>query len=127
MKQLFLGILILAVLLINLREWVAISTFKMEQSVIAEKLCVNKNEPRSSCHGQCFLSGLLLDLHDDNTSQKGTMILDMERQLLICQSPKPFSIRSLPEEKPGIPHYNSKLTSGYAHELLDPPRALPII
>jgi hypothetical protein len=42
-----------------------IGYFQLNQKYIAEVLCINKENPVSSCHGQCFLKRSL-DLAEDS-------------------------------------------------------------
>ena len=49
-------ILLLIMLTITFSKWVIIAQFTINQKYITEKLCINKNKPRSCCHGKCFLA-----------------------------------------------------------------------
>ncbi len=61
-------ILFLVMFTVTFSKWVIIAEFKYNQKYISENLCVNKNKPRSCCHGKCFL-GKQLDKDEKGDAQ----------------------------------------------------------
>ncbi|MCB0514553.1 MAG: hypothetical protein R2798_14130 [Chitinophagales bacterium] len=55
MKQIFVILLALLVILINFREAAIFVSFKYNQEFIAQYLCINRDKPEMQCHGKCHL------------------------------------------------------------------------
>lgn len=49
-----------------------VTYFELNRDYIAKVLCINREKPVSSCHGQCFLSRNL-DLANEATTDEGTV------------------------------------------------------
>jgi hypothetical protein len=60
MKQIGAIILLLVMLSVTFSKWLIIAQFRLNQQYISENLCVNKNKPKSCCHGKCFLGKQLV-------------------------------------------------------------------
>lgn len=74
-------ILLLVMLTVTFSKWVIIAEFKINQKYISENLCVNKNKPRSCCHGKCYLGKQLVkDEKSDaqDLPQKGKEKVDIQ-------------------------------------------------
>lgn len=72
-----IGIVVL--LLVQSKEWVAIGSFKVHQKTIAKKWCTSANEKNNCCAGKCWLTRILDNIHD-NESSEGVLQQLEERQ-----------------------------------------------
>ena len=56
MKKVITYGLILSVLLVSLSKAVVVTSFLVNQDLIASKYCENKNAPQKKCKGNCYLN-----------------------------------------------------------------------
>lgn len=45
----------------GMQGFIAFSFFKLNQNAIEQTACVNKNRPKTKCHGKCYLKRKLLE------------------------------------------------------------------
>lgn len=120
MKNLLVSILCIAFVLLSSKEWVAITSFKWNQEEIAQNFCVNKFKEGSCCEGSCFLTGLLIDMHDERETPQ--LILEWERMPLFIQETSYEGFFNLSMSAEEIPYVSRAQKSDYTYSLLDPPR-----
>ena len=99
-----------------------IAYFNLNREYIAEVLCINKEGPLQTCHGQCFLK-TNLNLAEESTS-KGAEVPLTKRQVefpafVISELAFKFNSGSMIIER--ISHYRLFTSPGYSHIPFRPP------
>jgi hypothetical protein len=56
--------------------------FKLNQSNIESRLCINKSKPLKKCHGKCYLKKLLKE-RNDKKNQPSSLTFSSEQNLWI--------------------------------------------
>lgn len=77
MKLIAIPILVLVLLVQSFAKWVIIHNWEMNQGIIANELCRNKEKPALKCGGKCQLAKSLAHEKEHNshgTTEKGTGI-----------------------------------------------------
>lgn len=98
MRVTLVSILILSFLLNASQEWMAITSFKLHQTEIADKYCINKFKKGSCCEGSCFLGNWLIDLNDEQ--ENPLLVMPSEKltlffaQLVISEETAPLPMSS---------------------------------
>jgi len=93
-KQLWVGMLTLAVLIQALDRGLLWSGFYLNQRYIAENLCENRGQPLLHCDGHCQLRKAL-DKLDDKKEQR--LPKEAKTEVLICETWAPLWVDPLPE------------------------------
>ena len=65
MKKVFTIFLSVTVLLCSLSNGVVFAFFKIQQSDIVERLCINRSQPEKKCEGKCFLKNRFEEKNND--------------------------------------------------------------
>jgi len=58
-------------LLIGLQQVIIVIYFKLNQSAIEQRYCINKNKPERQCHGTCYLKKQLQETENADSSSTG--------------------------------------------------------
>lgn len=82
MSRPFAIILSIFILLSSMNNIVQFGFFKINQSNIESKLCINKSKPLKKCHGKCYLKKLLKE-RNDKKNQPSSQALSFEPNLWI--------------------------------------------
>lgn len=88
LKQLFLSIWLLTILLQVCSKVVFISWFSTHQIELEESCCVNKRRPELNCKAKCFLTKQLNQLDENNTEKSSpNKIKSGTEEVLFLESP----------------------------------------
>lgn len=60
LKRSFLLIVIFGIILQCFGSFLIVCHYQWNKKIIAERLCENRNKPKSTCHGKCHLRKLLV-------------------------------------------------------------------
>ena len=99
--------------------------FKINQDFIAEFLCIDKDEPESTCHGKCQLTKQLSET-DFSTSKEAINNLRTEiESSLFLQSNKKDNKKNLlrGSEAKAICYCHENYTSTYLKGIFRPPQS----
>ncbi len=119
-KQLWVGMLTLAVLIQALDRGLLWSGFYLNQRYIAENLCENRDQPLLHCDGHCQLRKAL-DKLDGKKEQHQPK--EAKTEVLICETWVPLWVGSLPELSSGplFPADEWLPTDRFPADILKPP------
>lgn len=96
--------------------------FKINQDFIAEFLCINKEEPESTCYGKCQLTKQLSE-SDLNDSKEVLNFLKAEIESSLFLQSKEKKANLLERSFAGIIHYDYEIyTSNYLKAIFRPPQ-----
>lgn len=94
--------------------------YNLNKKMIAEKLCVNKNNPKMHCEGHCFLSKQLKQLEEKEKQQSQTL---KEKEEQVIATHDVFQAAFIPpfiEVGMYYPFLNKDITPPFA-EFIPPP------
>jgi hypothetical protein len=98
-----------------------ITYFEANREYIAEVLCINKEEPMTVCHGQCFLDRNLSLVEEQSTQEPANVKLQIETIVFVSHSSDiEFSNRITEIEKTDSPPRSYQ--SSDRNSLFHPPR-----
>ena len=116
-------LLSLLILSFGVKELTIYVGFKWNQNIIANQYCVNKDKPKTNCHGKCFLSQQLKEQSVQESENEQTPIISLEiAQVFYTLTPLPFW--KAPEFNDTSSHffsYHSLITRSHQDPLLRPP------
>jgi hypothetical protein len=118
----FSSFLILALLAPGLYKVAIVLDFKINQELITELFCINKEEPLVMCSGKCYLSKQLEDSQDQDeergpqSTQQGPDIPPFLFEMADLELSAPFSI-----EDRRIPFTNMFHTQPWVRSPIKPP------
>lgn len=125
-----LVLLVLSLFLIHsgIRTYYFVS-WKIYQTEITEKYCINKDRPEMHCNGQCYLSKQLKALENEYESSKTPFppingkVVDI---LLFCPVQANFQLPStyVSATEQSCFSYAINYSSQYLDRILDPPKLL---
>lgn len=92
LKQLTAWLLIFSVLSVNYSRLFVFAGFKLNQTYIAAKLCVNRNRPSLHCNGQCYLMKKIRVAENEQRSSEGRAQKDLFQDLYCTLSPVSLSV-----------------------------------
>ncbi len=101
--------MIIAMMLPGLAKIGILVDYKINQDFIAEVLCINKEEPMSTCYGKCYLEQQFEKTEDQEEKQAPS---DKKEQLEVpyCYSRTSYHFLSVSD------HYRGKLSFDYVTE-----------
>ena len=118
MKQVFSVLMMVLSLLTGFQQAIIVMHFNLNQEVIEQKFCVNKNKPELHCHGTCHLKKQLKKT--GNTDPASTNIYQRIDMLPI--SVTEFEVRNLTIEiRSNISIYKETLYMEPYREIFVPP------
>lgn len=79
MKNLVVGFFCLVIASVTLRDLTTLVLFNINQDFIANRLCINRDQPLLLCKGSCFLN----DLVDEQRSNPSTLTVHILDQLVL--------------------------------------------
>ncbi len=120
-----LGILLSVLLLLTaMSELVVFSAFKLNQSSIAEKWCVNKKRPALKCHGACFAKKIIAEQEAGNAP--GDLIPSPDQISKILTFVPIHALSLLPEKLPHIAEvfiYKGLFSQSFLSSVFHPPKS----
>ncbi|MCL7988466.1 hypothetical protein M8998_10995 [Sphingobacterium sp. lm-10] len=123
MRKIFSILMIGIIMIPNLTKVGILINFEINQSFIAEVLCVNKSKPMTKCNGQCFLAKQLKKAEEQNDTK--VPLIKMEKlEMAFFSSDTPLDFQSITEQyvarlnpAKGIEFY----TSSFVADIFHPP------
>lgn len=82
MKKVIASLLVLLIISQSLVDLGILAYYAINKNYIAQKLCVNRNNPRLHCEGHCYLSKQLKKAEEGE--QKQTANISKEKDELAC-------------------------------------------
>ena len=105
----------------SMSNGVTFLVFKIEQSDIIEKWCVNKDKPQLHCDGKCYLKKQFAEQHD-NTQSKAPVPVDDQLKITWYFQPALFSIdRQFISLNHNQYFYAGLNSQSFIHSLFRPP------
>lgn len=87
MKRVFAIVMTVAVMLPSLIRIGVLIDFKLNQDLIAEMLCINREKPLSDCNGTCYLSEQLTKTELPQDGQVPVKKKDRQEIVIYCIQP----------------------------------------
>lgn len=118
MKQVFSVLMMVLSLLIGFQQAIIVMHFKLNQEVIEQEFCVNKNNSELQCHGVCHLEKQLQKTGRSDAASIG----DYQRVDMLPISYREFEVRNLTVEiRNEIPIYKKTYYTDPYREIFVPP------
>ncbi len=121
MRQFITAILLSVICLLSFQDLTKFVLFKVNQSAIAAKFCVNKNDKVYTCNGKCHLSKIIAQSKDSNSSEMPMPETERLNFVYIIDNEQLIAIDSVSILLQSIFTNDKLLNSSHLFELLRPP------
>ncbi len=122
MKATCVSILLICLVAASFSNWLVIASFNINQAYIIKELCVNRNNPNSSCNGHCYLRKKLDNQEKPEGTNGSTSKEKFEVQLFFVDGPGGIALQTASSQK----YYNTRQSftlQSVAKSFFHPPTA----
>ena len=123
MRQFITAILLSVICLLSFQDLTKLVLFKINQTAIAAKFCVNKGEKVYTCHGKCHLSKVIAESKAPNSSDAPMPMPETERLnfVYLIDNEQFVSFDLRPTLVKSFPTNDKLLSFTHLFDLLRPP------
>jgi len=127
MKQFLAISLSILILFLSVRNLAVYSYFKINQSEIADKWCVNKFDASVMCYGQCYLQSIIIQVNEEgNGNYTLTDIENLLKFNYLQNQDVAFQISPLNIKKQMLAFSNPYFSSSFYKDVFHPPQFVSI-
>lgn len=124
MKKLTAILLASLIIIVPMSNVVIYLAFKINQSVIAEVLCINKNQPSLHCDGKCYLKEKLAESNDKKNQSSPFKHMEDTMRITFFHHPlESLFLRSREEKCRHCFEYAGLSSTIYLNPFLHPPES----